>query len=187
MRLFFNTSSPGLYWGYYLAHGNNMRFGEPHHPVYSRLLDTIGLKQDCHVITTNVDALFVRNGFPADRMYTPQGDYALLQCRKPCRNDTWPSKPIINRLLPAVDPLTQKLPEAIVPVCPNCGGPVFYNLRGGNWFVDAPYQEQCRRYQSWVEKNWNRRILFTGTAEFYSSISEPVLKRRPGSAGPLKN
>lgn len=180
----FNTSSTGLYWGYYLAHGNNMRFGRPHKPVYSRLLDIIGSKKDYFVITTNVDALFVRNGFSKEHIYTPQGDYALMQCQKPCSQDTWPSKPIIDRLLPSVDPLTQKLPEALVPVCPNCGGTVFYNLRGGYWFVEAPYREQRLKYQAWVEKNLHRQILLI---DIGTGFNTPVWIRWPFENLTLQN
>lgn len=172
----FSASSPELYWGYYLAHGKNMRFCEPNKTVYSRLLDIIGPEQEYFVITTNVDALFERNGFPGGRIYTPQGDYGKMQCHKPCLDETWPSKPIIDSLLPVVDPLTQKLPEALIPVCPNCGGPVFYNLRGGDWFVDAPYRDQRRRYLAWVEKNWNRQILLI---EIGTGFHTPVWIRWP--------
>ncbi|MEJ2154923.1 MAG: hypothetical protein P8X96_06285 [Desulfobacteraceae bacterium] len=180
----FSTSAPELYWGYYLAHAKNMRFGEPYKTVYSRLLDIVGAQQDYFVITTNVDALFVRNGFSDNRIYTPQGDYALMQCRRPCRDDTWPSGPIIDRLLPTVDPLTQKLPKALVPVCPNCGGPVFFNLRGGNWFVDAPYTAQRRRYQTWIERNQKRRILLI---EIGTGFNTPVWIRWPFEELTLQN
>jgi NAD-dependent SIR2 family protein deacetylase len=155
----FGNLSPALFWGYYLAHGYNMRFGPSRQDVYERLLDFVSVKE-YFVITTNVDAFFERNGFAKERIYTPQGDYGRMQCLKPCSTQTWKSKPIIDELMPYVDPATQKLPEDLVPICPNCGGPVFYNIRGGHWFVDSPYRDQARQYQYWLKENRNRNTLF---------------------------
>jgi NAD-dependent SIR2 family protein deacetylase len=60
---FDQTPHPGLFWGYYLVHGNNMRFGSSEQSVHKRLLDLTGMKKEYFVITTNVDAFFQRNGF----------------------------------------------------------------------------------------------------------------------------
>lgn len=152
------SSCPGLFWGYYLTHGNHMRFCNSVQPVYQRLLDLVGQK-DYFVITTNVDSLFLRNGFARNLIYTPQGDYGRIQCQKPCSDQTWPSEPVIKGLLPLVDPLTGILPQEFVPTCPNCGGAVFYNVRGGVWFVDAPHEGQYAVFMDWIQKNKDRRLL----------------------------
>ncbi len=175
---------PGLFWGYYLTHGNYMRFADPLRPVYRHLLDLVLPKKDCFIITTNVDALFIRNGFAEDRIYTPQGDYGLFQCKKPCSDQTWPSKPVIKELLPLVDPLTGKLPEQFVPSCPNCGGPVFYNVREGAWFVDAPYKKQSRAYIYWVKKNLTRQMLLI---DIGTGFHTPVWIRWPFEKITLEN
>ncbi|MCG8615704.1 MAG: hypothetical protein MI802_05760 [Desulfobacterales bacterium] len=148
----------GLFWGYYLSHGYHMRFHGDVQPVYQYLLDLVGRK-NYFIITTNVDALFLRNGFSPDRIYTPQGDYGRIQCQTPCSEQTWPSEPVIRGLLPLIDPVTGELPEEHIPVCPNCGGPVFFNLRGGGWFVDSPYQDQQEAYTYWLDKARNKKLL----------------------------
>ena len=169
-------SDPGLYWGYYLAHGRNMRFGTSEQAVYKLLLDLAGMQEKNFVITTNVDAFFQRNGFEENRIYTPQGDYGRIQCLKPCSDHAWPSEQLINGLLPLVDPVTGRLPLDQVPSCPNCGGPVFYNVRGGGWFVDAPYQDQYKKYRKWVQETMGRRLLLI---EIGAGFHTPVWIRWP--------
>jgi NAD-dependent SIR2 family protein deacetylase len=66
---------------------------------------------------------------------------------------------MIKGLLPLVDPITGRLPKDQIPSCPNCGGPVFYNVRGGRWFVDTPYQGQYRAYRNWIQKTKHKRLL----------------------------
>ena len=83
-----------LLWGYYLQNVAETRFdaSEPH-PVYQTLRQISDQFTEWFVVTTNVDALFERNGFDPQRVYSPQGDYGLGQCRRPCTPNTWPSKP----------------------------------------------------------------------------------------------
>ncbi len=51
----------------------------------------------------NVDAMFERNAFDPAQIFTPQGDYAAMQCRKPCGRVVWPSQPAVDRVLAHVD------------------------------------------------------------------------------------
>ena len=168
--------SPELQWGYLALHVNEVRFEAPPHPVYGRLLDLVSNK-DYFVITSNVDGMFFKNGFSEDRVFTPQGDYAKMQCQTPCRNDTWPSKPIIDRILPTVDPDTQEVSDPhVIPQCPHCGGAVFLNVRGGNWFIEDPYVEQAERFTEWVQGTSESRLL---VIEIGAGFNTPVVVRWP--------
>lgn len=151
------SACPKILWGYCLARGNYMRFCNSVQPAYRRLLDLVRQK-DYFVITTNVDSLFLRNGFAENSIYPP-GDYGRIQCQKPCSEQTWPSEPVINGLLPLVDPLTGMLPLEFVQTCPNCRGQVLYNVRGGAWFVDSPDAGKYVIYMDWIQKNRDRRLL----------------------------
>lgn len=180
------SSCPGLFWGYYLVHGNYMRFCNSEQPVYRHLLDLVRQK-DYFVVTTNVDALFSRNGFNEDRIYTPQGDYGRIQCRRPFSDDTWPSEPIIKGLLPLVDPLTGKLPEECVPTCPTCGGPVAFNLRMDAWFVETPYEQQSQAYTDWLEAHkYGQLLLIDIGTGFHTPVwirwpFEKITRKNPGT------
>lgn len=167
---------PELQWGYWATHINEVRFLTPPHSVYEQLLDIVKEK-DYFALTTNVDAMFFKNGFDRNNIYTPQGDYALLQCFKPCTNETWATKPIIDRILPTIDPETLEITDpSLIPECPNCGGPVVFNARGGNWFIEEPYREQAQRFIKWVEKSFEKDLLIL---EIGSGFNTPGVIRWP--------
>ncbi len=167
---------PEVEWGYLAMHVNDVRFNHPPHPVYGDLLELVSPK-NYFVITSNADGMFVRNGFDSDGIFTPQGDYALMQCLKPCRNVTWATKPVIDRILPTVDPETQEVTDHdVIPRCPYCGGPVFMNVRGGHWFIDEPYKEQMERFENWMSSAWAGRLLIV---EFGVGFNTPGVIRRP--------
>ncbi len=138
-------------WGYWAAHIHDVRFTHRVSAVYERLYSAIRGK-DYFVLTSNVDAMFLRHGFHPDRLYTPQGDYARLQCLRPCSERTWPSGPIISELLPCIDQRTQTVTDrSRLPRCPDCDGPVFPNVRAGDWFSEQPYVEQQQRFGQWLQ------------------------------------
>lgn len=168
--------SPALQWGYLSVHVNDVRFQALEHPVYSRLFDLVSAK-DYFVITSNVDGMFVKNGFAEDRLFTPQGDYALMQCLTPCRNTTWATKPVIDPIIPTVDPVTQEVTDpGVIPYCPHCRGPVFMNVRGGHWFIEDPYEEQAKRFSRWVNCALESRLL---VIEIGAGFNTPSVIRWP--------
>ncbi|MGH1551459.1 hypothetical protein ACRAWF_02460 [Streptomyces sp. L7] len=81
-----------MMWGYWAVHIGGAPAGQGPNRLYQRLRSLVG-DRDHWVMTSNVDALFVRNGFAADRIYTPQGDYGRLQCTVPCTREIRPNKP----------------------------------------------------------------------------------------------
>lgn len=92
--------------------------------------------KDRFVLTTNVDALLVRNGFDPERVWSIQGDYAFLQCLRPCTREVWPSAPFLQRALAAIDPVTQEVADPacctmrIFRVSPAAGGCPWPPARG---------------------------------------------------------
>jgi len=167
---------PALFWGYWLRHVNDVRFGSGVRPVYQHLFQLVRRK-DWSVLTSNVDALFVRNGFAEDRICSIQGDFAFLQCMRPCSDELWPSAPVLERLLPEIDPHTQALRDAgLVPTCPRCGGDVFFNVRGGAWFVETPWRRQFKALQEWLASGPNDRLV---VLDIGSGFNTPGVVRWP--------
>jgi len=165
-----------VFWGYWLTHVDDVRFGEGRRRVYELLFDLVRDK-DWFVLTSNVDALFARNGFDAARVCSIQGDFAFLQCYTPCSDDLWPSAPVLERLLPEIDPATQALRDpALVPVCPRCGGQVFFNVRGGHWFVETPWRRQFEALRTWLPSASNERLL---VVDIGSGFNTPSVVRWP--------
>ena len=155
----YSALPPEVFWGYWLLHVAEVRFGDGRRRVYERLVDLVRDK-DWFVLTSNVDALFARNGFDADRICSIQGDFAFLQCYTPCSDELWPSAPVIERLLPKIDPATQALRDpTLAPACPRCGGDMFFNVRGGHWFVETPWRRQLEVLREWLPSASNERLL----------------------------
>jgi NAD-dependent SIR2 family protein deacetylase len=166
-----------LLWGYWSVHVNDIRFGAEPNPLYRRLRALIG-DRDHFVLTSNVDGLFARNGFAEDRVWTPQGDYARYQCELPCTEETWASRPIITRALAAYDPHSgMVVDDTAIPACPNCGGPVFLNVRKGPEFVEAPYQAAYARFTQWRRHLADDARLLV--IEIGAGLSTPGVVRRP--------
>lgn len=165
-----------LLWGYYLQHVKETRFSPGTHQTYQDLLAIAQRLKNYFVITTNADGLFARNNFDPERLFTPQADYKLAQGLRPCSQQTWNVEPLIERYLPLVDKTTQKLPRGGDPKCPNCGGPTFLNVRGGNWFVEEPWIESSLRFQKWLADNRNRRIV---VLDIGSGFNTPAWIRWP--------
>eukprot|EP00759_Apiculatamorpha_spiralis_P002935 PhF_6_TR11304/c0_g1_i1/m.18247 len=165
-------------WGFWARHIRNMRFVFPANEGYE-ILKRIVRGKDAFVWTSNVDGCFVRAGF--EQVYTPQGDYGYYQCVRKCSpNSVWPSGPLVESLLPHILP-DGSLPEALAPKCPVCQGPVFGNVRGGNWFLHTPHLESQQKIRAWVQ-----RILTEGKRltilEIGAGFNTPVITRFPMEA-----
>jgi NAD-dependent SIR2 family protein deacetylase len=167
---------PDVFWGYWLRHVQEVRFGDGERRVYQLLFDLVRDK-DWHVLTSNVDALFERNGFEANRVCSIQGDFAFMQCLRPCSDEVWPSEPVLERLLPQIEPHTQALSDSrLAPVCPRCGGEVFFNVRGGDWFVETPWRRQFEALRRWLPAASNERLL---VVDIGSGFNTPGVVRWP--------
>jgi len=158
----FNNWTPDLQWGYWAAHVNLVRFQWPQAKVYQQLhkLAANVSEENTFVMTSNVDAMYARNGFNKDRIFTPQGDYALLQCSPPCTDNVWPWKSEIDKIIAATDPQTQRLlDKSLIPKCPNCGGTVFPNVRSDSSFIDKHLMENGKKLDKWLNERRNSKSV----------------------------
>jgi NAD-dependent SIR2 family protein deacetylase len=76
---FYPFSTKGELWAHWARHINVNRFAQPATSLYKELSRLVGPKK-YFVITTNVESQFEKAGFPADRLFEAQGNYAYLQC-----------------------------------------------------------------------------------------------------------
>jgi NAD-dependent SIR2 family protein deacetylase len=164
------------FWGYWASHVQQIRFAPRHSTVYQQLFDLLREK-DYFVLTSNVDAMFVRHGFDGARVCSIQGDYANIQCMTPCRQVVWHSRPDVERLVAATDPVTQQITDpGLIPRCCHCGGNMFLNVRAGRWFVDAPYLPALRHLNEWVRSAADARTL---VLDIGSGFNTPSVVRWP--------
>lgn len=172
----YSAWSRALKWGYLAANVVQVRFKSGPHPVYQRLL-TLVEDKDYFVHTSNVDGMFEKNGFNKDRIFTPQGDYARMQCQTPCTAETWESKPLLEPVLPVINLETQEVIDTeVLPCCPNCGGDMMLNVRGGDWFVEEPYVKQKEKFRKWIESTHAKRLLII---EIGAGFNTPTVIRWP--------
>lgn len=177
--------SPAQKWGYFFTHMDIVRRW-PASPVYGFLRDLVGRFKDgrYHVRTTNADGFFVKNGFPAERISTPQGQYKYLQCYGKCRADAvFHSGPFIDAALPFIDPVSQVLTDdALVPSCRYCDGELTLCVRGGDYFNSGPFRGQERVWQGFVEELDNeegRDVGGTVILELGVGLNTPGVLRWP--------
>ncbi|MEU6224477.1 NAD-dependent protein deacetylase of SIR2 family [Streptomyces sp. NPDC047042] len=166
-----------MMWGYWAVHIDDIRFSPEPNPLYRTLRELVG-DRDHWVMTSNVDALFARNGFEADRVFTPQGDYGRFQCTVPCSRETWSSRPFLDTLLAAYDRDSGRVvdPHAL-PRCPRCGADVFPNIRVGPEFVDDSYLPAGHRLGRWLDDAPPDSALLV--LEIGAGFNTPGVIRRP--------
>ncbi|KNG82083.1 putative ganglioside induced differentiation associated protein [Aspergillus nomiae NRRL 13137] len=101
---FNDWDSPNQKWGYYFLHLNMVRTW-PASKLYDALRKFAAHFDDRYFVrTSNADGQFVANGFPAEKVSTPQGQYSFLQCFAKCRPDAvFPSDPFVDAALPFID------------------------------------------------------------------------------------
>lgn len=156
-------------WAYWTTHVNYVRFQFPPSPLYTTLLDIVADK-NYFIITTNVDAMFYKTGFDAEHIFTPQGDYARLQCVKPCTTETWPTKDVIDKIIPNIDQDEFIVKDSVlIPHCPRCGGRVFLNVHLDSGYNHEPYREQSYKYQKWMQEATNKKLVILELGVGYNS------------------
>jgi NAD-dependent SIR2 family protein deacetylase len=149
-----------LRWGYLSKQIKLVRYNWPApHAVYAQLLSIANRCGDYFVISTNADGMFVRSGFPAERIFNPQGDYSHLQCMRKCRPDAyWSAEPVLDAIAETVDARTMRCASRAVPTCPHCHGPAFLNVRGGDWFIEDVFRQK-KTYTSWLKNNVHKNMV----------------------------
>ena len=87
-----------------------------------------------------------------------------------------------RRRLERLDPKTEKVDAAVVPVCPKCGGRVFLNVREDATFVASPYAEQAERCIEWIYFGKNLSLAGSGTGATLGYVAiEPSFMEMVGS------
>lgn len=151
--------TPAQMWGYLCEHVYTVHYNLPNSEVYQNLLRLVEDK-NYFVITSNVDGLFAQHGFDEAKIYTPQGDFKYMQCYTPCTRQVWESKPVIEAALSFLDKSTQELTNPdVIPKCKFCGGAASMNVRGGDFFLHDPHEEQYDKFQKWLQSTIPKKLV----------------------------
>ena len=112
---FYPFATPEEHWAYWSRYIYINRYMDAPKPVYNDLLKLVGDK-DYFVITTNVDHCFQKAGLDKKRLFYTQGDYGLIQCSKPCCQETFDNEAVIREMVKRQKDM--KVPTELLPVCP---------------------------------------------------------------------
>ena len=66
--------------------------------------------------------------------------------------------------------------DSLLPTCPNCGRPLFMNVRAAHWFLEAPYRGQAKRLAQWLSGLDERNLLII---EIGAGFNTPSVIRWP--------
>lgn len=145
-------------WAYWAEHISINRFTMGATQLYRDLLELVQEKP-YFVISTNVESQFVKAGFPEDKVFEIQGDYSFLQCKKGCHDTLYYNETLVKEMIGQTK--NCRIPSALVPKCPVCGGNMDVNLRKNGYFVqDERWYESDRRYSEFLSTSAGARIVY---------------------------
>lgn len=161
-------------WAHWARHIDVNRYLMPATDLYKEILEVVRDKK-YFVLSTNVESQFVKAGFPQEKVFEVQGDYAYLQCAKACHNKLYDNEAQIKAMVAQTKDC--RIPSQLIPVCPVCGGAMDVNLRHNDSFVqdDAWYQADTK-YGRFIEESSGKSIVYM---EFGVGFNTPGIIRYP--------
>lgn len=163
------------FWAYWARHIQRIRYDAPATKPYLDLFELVRDKRH-FVMTTNVDAQFVKAGFRARDVFAPQGDYALFQCRRPCTQAVYDNHAMVDAMIRGTDSTEFTIRDEDVPHCPVCGDFMERNLRIDDAFVEAPHLANREALTNFLSECSGGRLLLL---ELGVGFNTPVIIRWP--------
>ena len=150
-------SDPHFTWGFF-AHQYMLYAKAVPHDGYKKLLDLCRSLEDFFIVTTNVDGLFLKTGFPQSKLHEAHGTIHRMQCGIPCSQEVWDSKDleieIDYQTMRAKDPLPS------CPVCAAVSRPnIFMYGDSTESYIYTPAEISAKQFRAFREKYKNSRVL----------------------------
>jgi NAD-dependent SIR2 family protein deacetylase len=161
-------------WAHWARHIDVNRYAMPPTRLYQDIFELVRQKE-FFVLSTNVESQFVKGGFPAEKVFEVQGDYAFIQCAKACHDSLYDNAELIRKMLAATADC--KIPSELVPKCPVCGGSMDVNLRHNQYFVqDQAWYAAEKRYEAFLSASQGKKLTLL---EFGVGFNTPGIIRYP--------
>jgi NAD-dependent SIR2 family protein deacetylase len=163
--------SPPLAWGRAGAQLALFRRTAPH-AGYAILKRWAERAATAFVLTSNVDGMFLRAGFPEERLVEGHGSLHHLQCTAPCGERVWSA----DDWRPDLDERTG-VARPPLPRCPDCGGVARPNVLmfGDSRFNVGRSEAQARRFESWLAELAGRRLT---VVECGAGTAVPTIRKK---------
>ena len=143
-------------------------------PLHKMLLDALRGKR-LFLLSTNADQQFEKAGLPHEKIFATQGSYDLIQCERGCHPKTYNAVELFRQM--ERERVNGKIPTALVPKCPVCGGHMAMNLRVDDRFVqDEDWYAAEERFGRFLSEcmNGNTVLLELGVG-----FNTPTIIRFP--------
>lgn len=161
-------------WAHWARHIDVNRYAMPATRLYQDIFELVRQKE-FFVLSTNVESQFVKAGFPDEKVFEIQGDYAFIQCSKACHDILYDNAEMIKKMLANTHDC--KIPTELVPKCPVCGGNMDVNLRHNQYFVqDNAWYAAEKRYEAFLSANQGKKLTLL---EFGVGFNTPGIIRYP--------
>lgn len=170
----FNKKNVTEYWSFWGPFIQKLRYSTPVLKPYSDLYEILKDK-NYFIITSTYDGQVIKAGFNPDRVFTPDGDLAYLQCSLPCTYDIYYNEKEVSKLVNHISH-EDKARADLIPLCPICGEYLIPNVRTDENFTAEPYLQNIRDYDNFLDSNLNNRVLFMELGEGYEN---PMIIRYP--------
>lgn len=171
---FYPFASQEHKWAYWSKHIEVNRYNEDTIKLYEELLDLIKEK-NYFVLTTNVDGLFYKGGFPKEKVFMVQGDYGKFQCSIPCHNKLYDNKETVFKM--TKEQKGCKIPSELIPRCPKCKTSMEVNIRKDHCFLQDEFWDKSNNaYRNFLLKAENKKLLLL---EFGVGYNTPSIIKYP--------
>ncbi|MCJ7812250.1 NAD-dependent protein deacetylase, SIR2 family [bacterium] len=167
---FYNFPTPEEYYAFWAKHILTVRFDYPAGHPYKHLYNLV---EDKHyfVLTTNVDGQFIKAGFDSQRLCTPQGDYGFFQCSKPCTDELYLNRTMLEEMMAGMDHSSMKIQSQDIPRCPRCGCLLKPNIREDSHFVEKPWMEKMLSLEAFINQHIKDSLLLLEIGAGYNTPS----------------
>lgn len=110
------------------------------------------------ILNTNGDNTLEKASFDKDRVFNYQGQFSRMQCSKFCTPVTYRDDDLIRKMVR--DQKNLRVPEDLIPRCPNCGAPLEVNKRTDQGMVeDAEWHREEKNYHDFLDKWSGKKVL----------------------------
>lgn len=158
------------FWSRLISHYNlNYRESE----VMSALKTIIGEKP-YFILTSNGEAHFEKCGFNPACIYEVEGSWENMQCENACHDTLYPVLDLIAEM--AENEQDGKIPDALIPHCPVCGGAMRINMASDASFI--PNNIAKENFRKFINKNHGKNlvVLELGIGAANRLIKAPIMQ-----------
>ena len=141
--------------------------------VMADLKKVIGEK-DYFVVTSNGECHFELCGFVPEKIYEIEGNWLTMRCAARCHERIYPWADLAEKM--AAEETGGKIPSALVPACPVCGGPMQVHMEMDQNFI--PDTKGQKHLTDFLEQYQGKKlvILELGVGWRNQLIKAPLMR-----------